>query len=98
VDCVWLPYLEVGQDGSGIASICCDVSDNVLASTAFSFDELLKLIPYPTVRRFDIGNTIELAQKTKGKSFVCSDNFDKNKSFNLNSQAKIYVKSIFGGN
>lgn len=97
VDCVWLPYLEVGQDGSGIASICCDVSDNILASTAFSFDELLKLIPYPAVRRFDIGNTIELAQKTITSGLILNKNFDKNKIFNLNSQAKVYEHSIFGG-
>lgn len=94
VDCAWLPYLEVGQDGSGIASICCDVATNVLASNSFAFDELLKLIPYKTMRRFDIGNSMELAQKTLLK--VDTSNLDdvKNSTFNVKSQAIIYKQSV----
>ena len=65
VDVVWLPYIEVGQDGSGIASICCDVSHRVLASSSFAFDELFKLIDHESIERFDIGNAIELAGKTR---------------------------------
>lgn len=94
VDCVWLPYLEVGQDGSGIASICCDVSNNVIASTAFAFDELLKLIPYPTIRRFDIGNTIELAQKTSLPLVLNNNEQVKNSKYTTHSQAELYAKIL----
>lgn len=92
VDMVWLPYVEVGQDGSGIASICTDVAKNVLASNSFAFDELLKLIPYPNMERFDIGNYIELAQKTVfSKESVNSDEI-KNKNFSTDTQAKLYTE------
>ena len=94
VDCVWLPYLEVGQDGSGIASICCDVSNNVIASNSFAFDELLKLIPYPTVRRFDIGNCLELAQKTMCDIEQSNSESVKNSRYNLKTQALIYKESV----
>lgn len=94
VDCVWLPYLEVGQDGSGIASICCDVSNNVIASNSFAFDELMKLIPYSTVRRFDIGNYLELAQKTCQNLDGVSSDLIKNSKYNLQSQTSIYKKSV----
>ncbi len=94
VDCVWLPYLEVGQDGSGIASICCDVSNNVIASNSFAFDELMKLIPYPTVRRFDIGNCLELAQKTMCDTEQSNSESVKNSKYNLKTQALIYKESV----
>lgn len=64
VDVTWLPYHENGQDGSGIASICLDVCKRVVCSTSFAFDELFKLIPYENTMRFDIGNVLELANKT----------------------------------
>lgn len=65
VDVVWLPYVENGQDGSGIASICMDVAKRVVCSSSFSFDETLRLIPYTNVMRFDVGNALELATKTR---------------------------------
>lgn len=94
VDCAWLPYLEVGQDGSGIASICCDVATNVLASNSLAFDELLKLIPYPTMRRFDIGNSMELAQKTLLDIEKVNLNEIKNSTYNLKTQAILYKQSL----
>ncbi len=94
VDCVWLPYLEVGQDGSGVASICCDISKNVIASNSFAFDELMKLIPYPTVRRFDIGSYLELAQKTKQNIDFIDSTSVRNLKFNLHSQTLTYEKSV----
>lgn len=92
VDMVWLPYVEVGQDGSGIASICTDVAKNVLASNSFAFDELLKLIPYPNMERFDIGNYIELAQKTVFSKQKVYLNEIKNKNFSTDTQAKLYTE------
>lgn len=64
VDYSWLPYLEVGQDGSGIASILFDSSKRIVASNAKSFDELISLEPGYKCERFDIGNYLELASKT----------------------------------
>lgn len=94
-DVVWLPYFEVGQDGSGIASICMDISEKVICSNAFSFDELFKLIKYNNVYRFDIGNVFELATKTKQ---IMNDNHlskIKNTNFSIKSQAKVYISSLF---
>lgn len=91
VDCVWLPYVELGQDGSGIASICCDVSQHVLASTSFAFDELIKLIPYQSVERFDIGNALELATKTK---FIKQPKPLPSSEFTTESQAKLYANLV----
>ncbi|RNM25816.1 hypothetical protein EFS38_05295 [Dickeya undicola] len=92
VDYVWLPYVENGQDGSGIASICMDVSKRVLCSSSFAFDELFRLIPdYNNYARFDIGNYLELASKTL--------HFMPNKvssvpdtKYTLKSQAELYIE------
>ena len=94
VDYVWLPYVENGQDGSGIASICMDVSNRVLCSSSFAFDELFRLIPdYNNYSRFDIGNYLELASKTlhfipsKPKALTGEE-----KQYTLKSQAELYIK------
>jgi glycosyltransferase involved in cell wall biosynthesis len=93
VDIAWLPYYENGQDGSGIASICVDLCPRVLCSTSFAFDELFKLIKYKNVRRFDIGNYLEMASKTSmflteqphAKPFADQSQFD------LKTQALVYA-------
>ncbi|MGM3190772.1 hypothetical protein ACS25B_07520 [Dickeya dadantii subsp. dieffenbachiae] len=94
VDYVWLPYVENGQDGSGIASICMDVSKQVLCSSSFAFDELFRLIPdYSNYSRFDIGNYLELATKTT--RFIPAKPKQKpseEKKYTLRSQAELYIK------
>ncbi len=94
VDISWLPYYENGQDGSGIASICLDLSPRVLCSASFAFDELFRLVEYKNVRRFDIGNTMEMALKTKMflKSNKTSAPFCDESRYNIKSQADNYVK------
>lgn len=94
VDVVWLPYHENGQDGSGIASICCDLSERVLASSSFAFDELLKLIPYKNVTRFDIGNYLEMAHKTQWLMNSETSYSYQEKTFDLQTQAMLYVKDL----
>ncbi|WP_437615194.1 hypothetical protein [Erwinia sp. V71] len=94
VDYVWLPYVENGQDGSGIASICMDVSKQVLCSSSFAFDELFRLIPdYNNYARFDIGNYLELSSKTlyfmPSKSKILTGD---EKKYTLRSQAELYIK------
>jgi glycosyltransferase involved in cell wall biosynthesis len=64
VDFAWMPYHEVGQDGSGMASILFDLSKKVIASNSKAFDELIALEPGYKCERFDIGNYLELANKT----------------------------------
>lgn len=95
VDVTWLPYYENGQDGSGIAAICLDVCKRVLCSTSFVFDELFKLISYPNVMRFDIGNILELATKTK-MMMACENElmFDKQSCYNLKSQVATYLLNL----
>jgi glycosyltransferase involved in cell wall biosynthesis len=98
VDISWLPYYENGQDGSGIASICLDLSPRVLCSASFAFDELFKLVEYKNVRRFDIGNTMEMALKTKMflKSGKTIAPFCDESRYSIRSQADNYVKGIKG--
>lgn len=96
VDICWLPYYENGQDGSGIASICLDLSPRVLCSTSFAFDELFKLVEYRNVKRFDIGNTMEIALKTKMfmKSSKAHGPFCDESRYSIKSQADNYAKGI----
>ncbi len=96
VDVVWLPYVENGQDGSGIASICFDVAKRVVCSSSFSFDETLKLIPYSNALRFDVGNSLELATKTRmimQTEPARQDVFDK---YTVSTQARLYAELSFG--
>lgn len=96
VDVVWLPYVENGQDGSGIASICFDVAKRVVCSSSFSFDETLKLIPYSNALRFDVGNSLELATKTRMIMQTEPSQqgpFDK---YTVATQAKLYAEQSLG--
>lgn len=61
-DCVVLPYLEVGEDGSGSASVALETCDNVFLSRNCTFDEL-KLFTDEAAFNFDMGNYLELAEK-----------------------------------
>ena len=103
IDIVWLPYYENGQDGSGIASMCCDVSKRVLVSASSTFDELFALIPYQHIQRFDVGNYLEMAQKTKycmedspmrSGLDLDAETLDLNRIYSLKSQADLYVRDL----
>lgn len=97
VDVAWLPYIETGQDGSGIAAITLDMNPRVLCSSALVFDELFKLSPYNNVMRFDIGNELELAQKTQmilnmpepSKPHAMTD------KYTVRTQTEMYLEDIF---
>lgn len=93
-DIVWMPYMEVAQDGSGIASICLDVSTKVICSTAFSFEELFKLIKYNNVYKFDIGNALELASKTKMALMDSSLTVKRAQDYSISTQAIAYIDSL----
>lgn len=92
VDVCWLPYYELGQDGSGIASICLDLNPRVLCSASLAFDELFRLLPYRNYMRFDIGNATELAQKTR--AIVQAPTVDpalSSNAYSQRSQALLYA-------
>lgn len=91
VDYAWLPYLEVGQDGSGIASILLELSQSVVASNAKSFDELFALEPGYKCERFDIGNYLELASKTRRYEERRNLN---NLLYSVDSQRKLYLELL----
>jgi glycosyltransferase involved in cell wall biosynthesis len=96
VDISWLPYYENGQDGSGIASICLELSPRVLCSSSFAFDELFKLIKYRNSMRFDIGNIAEMALKTKMMMNMekIEYPYEINNDFSIETQANIYCQTI----
>jgi glycosyltransferase involved in cell wall biosynthesis len=87
VDFAWLPYLEVGQDASGIASIIFDCASKVVASNAKSFDELLILEENYQCERFDIGNYLELSGKTLRYNKISGA---VKTNYSLASQANLY--------
>jgi glycosyltransferase involved in cell wall biosynthesis len=92
VDCCLLPYHEVGQDGSGIASICFEVGRKVVASNSYAFDELIKLVPAYKTYRFDIENSFEMASQ-----IVRAVNSDKEMApsleYSLITQREIYLRA-----
>lgn len=94
IDVCWLPYYENGQDGSGIASIALELGNLVLCSTSFAFDELFKLESYNNYARFDIGNFIELATKTKMMISSRNTKVYKPLDYSLRSQADLYMKVL----
>lgn len=86
VDCCWLPYHEVGQDGSGVASIVFDLGQRIIASNSKTFDELLLLEPNYRCERVDIGNWLELAQRT----LMVNEEYETSAFFTVSSQANLY--------
>jgi len=93
VDMTWLPYVENGQDGSGICSICMDLSPRVVCSSSFAFDELFKLLPYQHTARFDIGNYKELATKTEMLMQQPVGKRIENSAYSVSTQAQLYLQS-----
>lgn len=95
VDVAWLPYREVGQDGSGIAAQCFDNAGRVVCSMSFAFDEVLALDPREFVRRVDIGNYLQIADATRIVMKEKPHTFeDCNEPFTFQSQGDLYLKSM----
>lgn len=95
VDVAWLPYREVGQDGSGIASQCFDNAGRVVCSMSFAFDEVLALDPREFVRRVDIGNYLQIADATRVVMKEEPHAIDGCKEvFTFESQSDLYFKSM----
>ena len=91
-----LPYLEVNQGGSGIASLVLETKIKALYSNNKAFDELNKYFPN-TFSRFDIGNYMELAKKIKDyKENYTLKIDDCLETYNIENNI-IFHKNIFEG-
>ena len=91
-----LPYLEVNQGGSGIASLVLETKINALYSNNKAFDELNKYFPN-TFSRFDIGNYMELAKNIKDyKENYTLKIDDCLETYNIENNI-IFHKNIFEG-
>jgi len=91
VDCCILPYHEVGQDGSGIASVCFELGQRVISSNSLAFDELFKLVPEYRSLRFDLQNPIELASKIV-RLVSDSPTNATSEGFTLETQRDLYLR------
>ncbi|MBE6102707.1 MAG: glycosyltransferase [Selenomonas ruminantium] len=76
VDFVVLPYLEVNQGGSGIASLTVETKAKSLFSNSLAFGELKRYFPN-CFESFDIGNYHELAYKILNYHAEYGANIDK---------------------
>ena len=91
-----LPYLEVNQGGSGIASLVLETKIKALYSNNKAFDELNKYFAN-TFSRFDIGNYMELAKKIKDyKENYTLKIDDCLETYNIEKNI-IFHKNIFEG-
>ena len=88
-----LPYMEVNQGGSGIASLVLETKIKSLYSNNKAFAELNKYFPN-TFSKFDIGNYIELARKIKNYKEDYSESIDKSlEKYNLENNIKLHIDS-----
>ena len=86
-----LPYMEVNQGGSGIASLVLETKIKSLYSNNKAFAELNKYFPN-TFSKFDIGNYIELARKIKNYKEDYSESIDKSlEKYNLENNIKLHM-------
>lgn len=91
-----LPYLEVNQSGSGIASLVLETKIKAIFSNNKAFFELSKYYPN-TFLGFDIGNYQELAYKIKNYNCDFSQAIHESlKTYNIENNIKLQM-SIFEG-
>ncbi|WP_220017691.1 glycosyltransferase [Candidatus Rhabdochlamydia oedothoracis] len=90
-----LPYLEVNQGGSAIASLSLETNSNTIFSQNLAFFELAKYAPN-CLQMFTIGNPIELAhtimryKKTDYSPYL----MEYHKKYNINTSINLY-KQLF---
>ena len=80
-DYVVLPYMEVNQSGSGIATLTIETKSKALLSNSKTFSKLKAFYPN-CFKSFDIGNYRELAFKI--------ENFNDDYSSNIEKYLEIY--------
>ena len=86
-----LPYMEVNQGGSGIASLVLETKIKSLYSNNKAFAELNKYYPN-TFSKFDIGNYVELARKIKNYKEDYTEAIDKSlEKYNLENNIRLHM-------
>ena len=86
-----LPYMEVNQGGSGIASLVLETKIKSLYSNNKAFAELNKYFPN-TFSKFDIGNYVELARKIKNYKEDYTEAIDRAlEKYNLENNIKLHM-------
>ena len=86
-----LPYMEVNQGGSGIASLVLETKIKSLYSNNKAFAELNKCYPN-TFSKFDIGNYVELARKIKNYKEDYTEAIDKSlEKYNLENNVRLHL-------
>lgn len=91
-----LPYLEVNQSGSGIASLAIETGIPSLFSNNKAFAELQRYFPN-CFCQFDIGNYVELANKIENYHDSYTENRKKAlEKYNIENNVRFYRK-IFEG-
>jgi len=92
VDVAWLPYHEVGQEGSAVAAQCVVGAKRVILSSSYAFDEMLKLEEKKFILRTDIGNYNNMANATRlamgNKIFMNDHSLGK---FTTQTQRDLYM-------
>ena len=93
VNCCLLAYQENGQDGSGIASICLELNSQVVCSNSRAFDELFRLVPTYSAKRYDFGNSLQLSQQILSSQQSTKEFIDR-KVFTLQTQTELYLEIL----
>jgi glycosyltransferase involved in cell wall biosynthesis len=99
-DMTILPYMEVGQSGSGVAALTLELRVKALFSQNFAFLELEKYAEN-AIEKVSIGCALELASKLKNLA-ISEENSRKmalekyHQTYNLDSNVDLY-KRIFEG-
>lgn len=95
-DFVVLPYLEVKQMASGVATTALESKARVIMSNTNCFNELKRYYPH-CFKQFDIGNYLELVHCIKNWKEDYSSNIEKSlEKYNLEENVKNY-HDIFEG-
>lgn len=91
-----LPYMEVNQSGSGIASLVLETKIKSIFSNSKAFAELNKYFPN-TFEKFDIGNYSELAYKIKNYKSNYENRINECMSkYNIENSIRLHL-DIFEG-
>lgn len=93
-DHIILPYNEIGQSGSGVASLALVLNENVYLSRTLAFKELANYF-VNSFYFFDIGNYQEIAEKIKTSSNIKNTGRkDSLKKYNIKTNINVYKNSL----
>lgn len=97
MDFIVLPYLEIGQGGSGNASLALELRAKVLFSRSLAFMELSRYYP-GCFDMTDIGNACEIAQKIYAWSIDRDAHIEQATGrFNIENNVLVQKAALEGG-